>query len=194
MKSHEDIFEKAFSYISDRVLRKHMCDALRGASELATISTKYPQPLKSVLLKTSIIYLGSIIEAALHFCVLKMGFKDYGAEWSYKDCKVIYEITETASQPFIQVVAGKRFKKKEKIDSFIDFAILNRLCRDEAKIYDGSLYEEIDKVRRLRNKIHLMKLSNLDRKYTVQQLNSVGNIAVKVLEIVENKLKECEAK
>lgn len=195
MKSYEDDFEKAFSYISNRTLRKHMGDALRGASELAIISTKYPQPLKSILLKTSIIYVGSIIEAALHFCVIELGFKSYSkGEWSYKDCKVIHEIKDMAGQPHTQVIAGKRLKKEESIDGFIDFALLNAFCRDKAKIYDQSLYEEIDKVRKLRNKIHLMKLSHLDRKYTNAQLNYVAGIANKVLNIVEEKLKECAAK
>ncbi|MCH8318715.1 MAG: hypothetical protein IIA88_09520 [Bacteroidetes bacterium] len=115
MTQYEDEFEERFLFISDDILRKHMGDALRYVSELLIITKKYREPIRSTFYKTSIVYMASIIEAALHFCVLQLGFKYYEKEdWTYKDMKIIHEFKAIADTPYTQIVAGKRFKKKEK--------------------------------------------------------------------------------
>jgi hypothetical protein len=54
------------------------------------------------------------------------------------------------------------------------------------------MFKSIDKIRKLRNQIHLMKLEDLDRKYSKKQLDDIFNISRKLFKIIENNLIKSE--
>ena len=188
MTKYEDQFEEKFAFINDHNLRKHLGDALRCSSKLSSITSKYPELIRSSLHKTIIIHLASIIEASLHYCVLKLGFKDFEKDWKYININILHTFEANQKNPHTEIISGKRLKKKEKLSGYIDFLQLNRFCLTTAKLYDKKVYDEIEVVRKLRNRIHLISLSGSDRAYNKKDLNSVAAMTKKVLDIVKKKV------
>jgi hypothetical protein len=50
------------------------------------------------------------------------------------------------------------------------------------------MFKNIDKIRKLRNQIHLMKLEDLDRKYSKKQLDDIFKISGNLFKIIEQNL------
>lgn len=187
MNSSENNYEWGFSFIEDRPLRDHLGDALKCAVELTVIAEKYPPLIRSTFYKTSIIHLASIIEALLHYCAVKIIGDVYEySEWTYRNIKTLYEI-EKDNSPNIEIIAGERYKKVYKLSGYIDFKVLNKLCLEKS-IIDEELYKEVEKIRDLRNKIHLFGLKSIDRKFRKRDVESTSEIALSVLKTAESKL------
>lgn len=189
MIQYDDEFEENFFFISNRTLRKNMGDALRGAVELSAVAKRYSPLIRSIFYKTSIIYLASIIEASLHFCLIKTLGKTYEKpDWIYRNIKVLYKAREGSDSLCMEIIAGERIKKRVNTKGYIDFKVLNKICY-EGGIISERVYRETEKVRELRNKIHLFRLSEIDRKYSKKDVNSVSKIVDSILNIIERKLK-----
>ena len=69
----------------------------------------------------------------------------------------------------------------------LDFNLLNSFAHKNAGIYDKLIFEKVDKVRKLRNQIHLMKLEN--KECSKSELNETFQLARELFKIIENKLK-----
>ncbi len=189
MSSREGEYEHVFSFVKDRPLRSHLSDAVEIAVELSAVAKQYPAPLRSTFYKTSIIHIASIIEGLLHYCALQaLGDICEHTEWTYRNNKILHEFDEKHVPPNLQIIASERFKKLHKLSGYIDFQDLNKLCLRE-DIIDDDLFSEIDKVRKLRNKIHLFGLKFVDRKYSYNQVDKIAETAGKVMGAVKNKLK-----
>lgn len=80
--------------------------------------------------------------------------------------------------------------KREKIDVCLtaktDFSVLNNACLDH-KIYGKRLYNHIDKIREIRNKIHLQGLESADTCYQKKDVERVAGIAVRLFKILKKK-------
>ncbi len=85
-------------------------------------------------------------------------------------------------------MSWKRKKEKISINWNIDFNLLNTFAYKTAKIYDEKMFKNIDKIRKLRNQIHLMKLEDLDRKYSKKQLDDIFEISRDLFKIIEKNL------
>ncbi|MBL7078464.1 hypothetical protein ISS42_02305 [Candidatus Shapirobacteria bacterium] len=187
MNSSEDHYEWRFSFVRNKTLKDHLGDALKCAVELTVIAKKYPPLIRSTFYKTSIIHLASIIEALLHYCANEMLGDTYEhPEWTYCNIKKLHEV-EKDNFPKIQIIAGERYKKIYKLSRYIDFKVLNRLCLKE-KILNKKLYSKVEKIRNLRNKIHLFGLKSIDRKFQKRDVEFTSKIAYDILKTVENKL------
>ncbi|MCH7974110.1 MAG: hypothetical protein IH949_09540, partial [Bacteroidetes bacterium] len=79
--------------------------------------------------------------------------------------------------------------RKISLEGYVDFATLNKFCLDMAKIFNNELYRELEKVRKLRNKIHLKNLSEIDRKFSKKDVDKIAEIANKVLDVVKKRQK-----
>ena len=85
-------------------------------------------------------------------------------------------------------MSWKREKEIISINWSIDFNILNTFEYKIVKIYNEEMFKKIDKIRKLRNQIHLMKLEGIDRKYSKKQLDEVFEISRELFKIIENRL------
>jgi hypothetical protein len=74
----------------------------------------------------------------------------------------------------------ERIRPKFKLDNKTDFIKVNKICLD-LKIFTRQFFDKIEKVRKLRNKIHIQCLSCLGRSYTKQELEFVSSIMDKLL-------------
>jgi CRISPR/Cas system Type II protein with McrA/HNH and RuvC-like nuclease domain len=179
--------EDIFGFVNKKYLREHLASALICAVELTTLAKSYPEPTRSVFYKTSIVYLASIIEASLHYGVQKLGYTHYKSEWLYKEIKVL---DKKEDAPDEEVIGGKRIKKDIPLVGYVDFAVLNRFCRDKAKFYAEEIYKKVDRVRKLRNEIHLMGISEVNKKYSKSDVDKVAEMTNDILDIIEDKLRQ----
>jgi len=184
MTEYNSKYESRFSYISDDNLRKHMWDAMEFIADLLFVSNNFPESNKNYFYKTCILYSASLIESHIHFCVLNSWFTEYRSNnWTYKNIKELHTCDD-----WFKIMSWKREKDMININWNIDFNILNTFAYKTANIYNEDIFKKIDKVRKLRNQIHLMKLEDIDRKYTKEQLDEVFEISRELFKIIENKL------
>lgn len=62
-----------------------------------------------------------------------------------------------------------------------DFARVNAVCKDLG-VFSTSFYNKIERVRTLRNRIHLQSLTEVDRSYNKQKLDSIGFVINKLID------------
>jgi len=185
----EDKYEERFSYIKDSNLRRHMWDAFRFVYENIILLEQGNHNLKwveSIFYKTCILYTSSIIEAHLNYCLIELWNTTYTWDWKYKDTNKLYRYEENWKD--IEVIWCKRFKEIKKFTDYTDFAVLNKFSFRNANLYWEELYNKIDKVRWLRNKVHLIKLDDIDRMFTKRQMNEVFDTVSEIFDVVKTKL------
>jgi len=80
----------------------------------------------------------------------------------------------------------ERIRPTFKLNKQADFKKVNEVCLS-LKIFSNRLFKKIEKVRILRNKIHIQGLSNLDRSYTKQELELVSFVMNELLGKINSK-------
>ena len=184
MTEYESKYESRFFYITDDNLRKHMWDAMEFIADLLFVSNNFPESNKNYFYKTCILYTASLIESHIHYCVLENWFEEYQSKiFTYKNIKELHICDDG-----FKIMSWKREKEKISINWNIDFNILNTFAYKTAKIYNEDMFKSIDKIRKLRNQIHLMKLEDLDRKYSKKQLDDIFEISRDLFKTIENNL------
>lgn len=74
----------------------------------------------------------------------------------------------------------RRVRPEFKLDKTTDFKKVNEVCR-KAGIFSDKTFKRVEKIRVLRNKIHLQGLNTLDRSYTKKELEFVASIMNELL-------------
>jgi len=135
------------------------------------------------LRKTIIIHTASIVEALLLWKlkeVSKTEKIEMRDEWKYLDIRILYKINDSE-----EVVAGNRKKDKEDI-SRLDFIKITLLCKEHKIIRSDDLKIEIDKLRELRNKLHLGGLTEIEKEYRKSDVEFCFSVARRVKKLVSN--------
>lgn len=165
-----------FSFVSDEVLRINLDVTYDHLLKLLSLSElgEYPETLKSSFRKTVIIYTASIIEALLLWLLKKHKNEDELSKTQiiFKVSKVIYEINSIE-----RIVLGKDETKTEKCRfEKLNLDQVNFLCKEHGLISE-SVYKDIDKVRVLRNRLHISTLPKAEGGYTKEELEFVFSVA-----------------
>lgn len=173
-----------FLFIKENSLRTNLDITLDHISHLLGLAEsklyQHKTLLVSSLRKTIIIHTASIIEALLlwelkqQVSAKKIELSD---EWKYQDIKIIHKFNQSE-----QIVAGKRKKELKALDQ-LDFVRIIDLCYKH-KVVEKRIFENLNKVRKLRNKLHLGNLRGVEKLYTPSDLKFVFQIAKKTKEIV----------
>lgn len=136
---------------------------------------------KSGYYKAAIIIAASVVEA-LAYKILSDA-ENRGVELPLENwwCKNSYLLPENyKGSGDCRLSICERRQSKFKLDKFTDFKRVNEICL-KLKLFDKNFFNEIEKVRNLRNKIHIQGLEDLDRSYTKKELEFVSPIIVKLL-------------
>ncbi|MBU0569935.1 hypothetical protein KKB40_04100, partial [Patescibacteria group bacterium] len=145
-----------FSFVKDKTLEKNLDTVFDHILDLSTLSTSISYRGKTTLVsslrKTIIIYTASIIEALLLW-KLKQKIKNrkikLSGEWKYFDIKVLHIV----KNPSREIVAGKRKLEEKSVDRLDFVRIIDLALKYE--IVGESLSKKLDKVRKLRNRLHV---------------------------------------
>ena len=168
-----------FSFVTDDILRQNLDIAFDHLTELVYLSElpEYNDILKSSFRKTTIIYTASIIEAMLlWFLKNKVAEAELKRESKiFKVTKEIYKINDVN-----RIVLGEYMIKIDSIKfSKLNLVDINTFCRDY-RIINELLYNNIDKVRELRNKLHIGTLTIVETDYSKRDLEFVFSVAKEV--------------
>lgn len=190
MQQYENEYEERFHFIHDEILRKNLADALRHVAQLAAIVDRYPDELQPPFCKSIILHAASMIEAGLHYC-LKSIIKDqiFESDWSYINMKVIHRIEEDSLEGISarEFGAVERFYKKLHLDRHLRFIDIEKLSLEKGLLSD-QLHKKVANIRKLRNKIHLASLGEVDRGYSQKAINEVFDVAREIFQVVESKV------
>ncbi|KKU80680.1 MAG: hypothetical protein UY07_C0036G0007 [Parcubacteria group bacterium GW2011_GWA1_47_8] len=165
-----------FPFITDDVLRENLDIAFDHLTELILLSEspKYNPVLKSSFRKTTIIYTASIIEAILLW-FLKKKVKEVDLKRETKRFKIEKEIYQISDAE--KIVLGKDVTTVEQIKfSKLNLADINTLCKENGIITD-SIFKKVNKVRELRNKLHIGTLTVIEKDYSKKDLEFVFSVA-----------------
>jgi len=176
-----------FSFVTEPVLRSNLDTTFDHITDLLAISESKEYEDKPLLVssmrKTIIIHTASIIEALLLW-KLKQHCKSNKIqltnEWKYYDINILHEIDDAR-----QVISGYRKQEEKSLDR-LDFMRITDYCFNQKIISSSQLKGEIDKVRELRNKLHIGSLSTKEKEYTKEDLEFCFSIAKKVKDLVKN--------
>lgn len=168
-----------FPFVTDNILRENMDITFDHLTELVYLSESpnYNSILKSSFRKTTIIYTASIIEAML-FWFLKNKISESELKRETKIFKISKEIYKINNKE--KIVLGEDLIKTEQIKfSKLNLVDINTLCKDNRIITD-SMFKNIDKVRELRNKLHIGTLTVIETDYSKDDLEFVFSVAKEV--------------
>lgn len=170
-----------FPFISENILRSNLDMAFDHIVDLLTLSHSEQYKNKTILVsslrKTIIIHTASIIEALLLWklketCQAEKVKLDN--EWKYLDIKVLHHIEDG-----YEIIAGSRKKEEKDLDK-LDFLRITDLCEKYRVLKTKALREDIDKVRVLRNRLHIGGLSEMEKEYRKEDLEFCFNVAKRV--------------
>jgi|SRR3989344_3031271 len=175
-----------FSFVTDPTLRSNLDRSFAHIIDLLALSESETYKGKGLLVsslrKTIIIHTASIIEALLfwklkeEYNVKKIELID---EWKYIDMRIIHQISSSE-----EVIAGKR-KKEVKDMNKLDFLRVTDLCYKYKILKPQSLRSEVDRVRELRNRLHIGGLVSVEKEYTKEDLEFCFNVARKIKNLVQ---------
>lgn len=174
-----------FSFVVDKILQSNLDISFAHIVDLLTLSESDQYKGKNVLVsslrKTIIIHTASIIEALLLWkfkqtCTASNVKLDN--EWRYLNIKTIHPLSDSE-----EVIAGFRKKEQKDLDH-IDFLRITDLCQKYKIIKSKELRGDVDKVRELRNRLHIGGLSELEKEYSKNDLEFCFNVARKIKNII----------
>jgi len=170
-----------FDFVEDRVFRDNLDVVFDHVMHLLVLLESGSYSGKSLLVssmrKTIVVNFASIIEAVLLWRLKKKVKSDkieLSDEWKYFDIKTIHVIEPDSEE----VIAGKRKKEKKSLDG-LDFVRIIDLCMKH-NIINKSICEDLHKVRRLRNRLHIGGLKEVEKEYTKKDLDFVFGVAIRV--------------
>jgi hypothetical protein len=197
-KLHENIPEiellkERFNVIENETLRTNLAISLQYIIFLITLGEelKLPGPVLYSIYKNIILHTASIIEGSLHYTLNTLikrkkldSEKVMSKEDIYSNRKILYT-TDDGTQ-----ICGIHYKKKAiKLMANTNFLEINRACK-RGQILNDDLFEEIERLREKRNKIHLAGLTIIDDFYDKEDIKKAFDTANKVLTIIEERLKD----
>lgn len=176
-----------FSFIDDKILRQNLNQVFDDIVDFTSIMDSFTEEsIRINFRRAVIIYTSAIIEALMHYIVERkvkpLEFED--DMWSYVGNPYICHNYVDDEKREIQIICGKRFKKKKKITRNTQFKQINKVALDQ-KLITPTLFELVEEIRCLRNRIHLASLENIEKKYSKPVLNRVFDTARKIVKLAQ---------
>lgn len=176
-----------FDFISDHALKSNLEEANDLILELLfrSESTEYQDKprLVSSLRKTIIIHTATIVEAILLWKLKQFHSSNEIAlddEWDYKDVHLIQDSGDSSEQ----IVWCKRKLIKKRLDR-LDFLHITRICEKHAILRGDKLIGDINKIRELRNKLHIGGLTEIDQEYKPKDLEFCFSVLKRTKSLIE---------
>lgn len=146
-------------------------------------ATKVRGRARSGYYKVAILLAATVVEALAH-SILKSKL-DGGARlppggW---ECYESHDLPASHQPTGHRLSICKRRQLPFQLTNKTDFIRVNEACRDLG-VFSGAFFKKVDRVRTMRNRIHLQSLNRVDSSYTKSQLDSVGYVVSKLIDKV----------
>lgn len=129
--------------------------------------------------KSAIILAAAIVEALAYKILEQNNSKEMPLEnWQCVRSNLLPQ--QYKSERGERLSVCERMQPKFKLNKQTDFKKVNEICL-ALKIFSKKLFNKIEKVRKLRNKIHIQGLDNLDRSYTKSELEFISSVMNELL-------------
>ncbi len=176
-----------FDFIKDDVLRENITQIFKETNRFLELSYESFTPsFQSSLRRVVIIYSSAIIEALLHHIIKQskkpLGFSDF--TWNFLANPHIVHSYQDESGKNIQIICAKRYKKSVKVAKISTFKYLNQIAL-KSNLISESLFKDIERVRRLRNRIHIASLSDIEKIYSRKTANNALKTTAAVLSVAQ---------
>jgi hypothetical protein len=170
-----------FSFVKDDMLRENLDIAFNHLLDLIPLSesTTYGPLAKSSFRKTVIIYTASIIEGLLLYLLRQKCTEDDLTiyKWELAKHHELYKVSETH-----YIIAGDYEKRPEKFKfEKLNLGNISKFLSDR-RFISTVLYNNVDKVRLLRNEQHLGMHKEI-KDYTKTDLEFVFSVAKDVKQL-----------
>lgn len=181
-----DALEQRLVFIKPVIVRQNLVVTLSHIIVLVKTADGVNKKAKHAYYKSILLLAGSMLEALTHL-LLKAGMKSgqklpYG-DWECKEPKIIRKLNSNKD-----IVWCHRKRCRQKLTNITTFKNVNKMCK-ELSLITPSLFDECEKVREMRNRVHLMGLSTVVRTYKKEDAEYVLSVVVKVLDVLEKKAK-----
>lgn len=183
-----------FSFIEDETLRINIAISFQYIVFLIALIDELEAEettISSSVYKNMIVQTGTIVESCIHYCLKtciekgKIKSSDVMPEyWVVKNIKKIYEISQEEI-----AIGAIRFKQIEHLTNKTPSVAVNKASK-KAGILSEELFVKVEKLRELRNKIHLSGLQMVDGSYDKADSEEAFNIASEVITAVEEKISQ----
>ena len=180
--------KKRFSFVGDNILRENIIINTQYVTFLRSLGNNYKLPRAATysVYKTIILYTASIVESLINYKLKKLikegkieNNKIMSMEEKYIHIADLYNISSEEKVCGIRKI--KRHKKLVDETIFID---LNKAAK-RCGLFDRRLFKKSEKLRKMRNKIHLSALSNIDDRYSQEDIDNSFEIAKDVINRIE---------
>lgn len=189
----QKVLEKRFSFIKNPILKTNLAIAFRYIIFLISLESEATLPgvISYSLYKDIILYTAAIVESCIHHCLKEC--IDCGEikssdvmpyEWKDSECSELYKISEDR-----RVCGVIRYRKSERFSTQTQFKTLNEVAL-RAKIFNRTLFDKVERLRKKRNRVHLAALKKVDDFYEKKDVQNAFDIAKVIIEKVEIKLGE----
>ena len=174
-----------FTFIGNEILRNNLDMAFSHILKLITVlGICKEKEEQSAFGKTVIIYTASIIEALLLW-LIKQKIKesktilDFNDCWKYENIKILHKFGSKRKK---EIICGNRLRKVKNLNK-LDFNLIIRIVKYNKIITDKTFINNLDKVRQMRNKIHIGGLKEVEKEYTKNDLEFIFSVAKEIKEI-----------
>ena len=166
-----------FNFISDSHLRSNVTDTFKYVSFLAILESEYDttQFAGHMIFKDMIVQSASILECLIHYKIKSL--RDTGVvnieslklkvKEEYVNPKILYPLN--LSEQLVIVI--QRINNRDIADDE-QFIILNR-CAKRIGLFNQANFLKAEKIRILRNKVHLFGLNDTDNNYAKADVDEV---------------------
>lgn len=128
---------------------------------------------KSGFYKVAIMLAASVVEAlAFKFLETNNGLEMPLDEWI---CRESYLLPEHYVSNGYRLSICKRSQEKFELKKYTDFKKVNEVCH-KLSLFSNNFFIDIERIRALRNKIHLQGLEYVDRSYTRKEFEFISSI------------------
>ena len=180
--------EERFDFVNDSILKENIVINMQYIIFLRSLNGEYELSKTTTysVYKTIILYTASIIESLINYKLKKLiresrieNNQIMNMEEKYIHIADLYDISSRE-----KVCGIRKIKKhKELVDETI-FIDLNRAAK-RCGLFNELLFKKSEKLRKMRNKIHLSALSNVDDRYSQTDIDNTFEIAKDVINRIE---------
>ena len=185
----ESLKKEKFDFVKDDILRENIAINMQYVIFLYSLEREYELPGATTYsaFKTIILYTASIIESLINYKLkelIKEG-KIESSEIMTIEEKYIHIANLHVISSEEKICGVRKVKRYKQLDDKTIFLDLNRAAK-RCNLFNEQLFKKSEKLRKMRNKIHLATLTEIDNKYSQSDIDNVFEIAKDVIERIEN--------